>query len=52
MVKVGKVLTKEELLRENCRLEQKIVKLKIQIEMLKEIMKNRELNLLIRRALN
>jgi len=43
MVKVNKVLTKEELLKENYELGQKVAKLEIQIGILKDVMVNREL---------
>ena len=43
MVKVGKVLTKEKLLKETYELKQKVAKLGIQIELLKEIMASKDL---------
>ena len=43
MIKVGKVLTKEELLKENYELEQKVAKLEIQVGILKDVMINRDL---------
>jgi len=44
MVKVGKVLTKEELLKENYELGQKIAKLEIQVEFLKDIVVDKALS--------
>ena len=43
MVKVGKCLTKEELLKETYELEQKVARLEIQVEILKDVMINRDL---------
>ena len=43
-VKVGKVLTKEELLKENYELGQKVAKLEIQVEFLKDIIVDKALS--------